>query len=262
MPPFWTPPDIVRLNPTQVFPDVDAEGNPANPADLQAQMAIDIHTLASLRTITTGIISRSVTVTGNATQIILAQADQGFTLINPTPSIGLTSSGIFYPATNISGAGGNTQASPLGVSNYDSLHLYVNIANAAGLSINLIAQTISPINGTWIDVQDVNGGTAIVANSDGYFALGNFGVTTQFAMRWIVNSGTCTLTLGYVLKGGLGGSPNGIANTVYLGNTGVTRQAGYPILEGQFRDFYLKENAQLWGVTGGATVTLNVIELD
>ena len=260
MPPFWTPPDIVRLNPTQVFPDVDAEGNPANPADLQAQMAEDIHTLASLRTITTGIISRSVTVTGNATQIILAQADQGFTLINPTPSIGLTSSGIFYPATNISGAGGNTQASPLGVSNYDTLHLFVNIANASGLTLHLITQALSPINNVWVDVQDIYD-AGFGANTDAYFELGNFGVTTQFAVRWTL-SGTCTLTLGYVLKGGLGGSPNGIANTVYLGNTGVTQQAGYPILEGQFRDFYLKENAQLWGVTGGATVTLNVIELD
>lgn len=257
----WTPQDISTFKPARVINAEDASGNLASPEDLQLQMAQDIHTLASIRTITTGIISRSVTIGSTPVQIILANVDQAFTIINPTPSIGLTSSGVFFPATAIS-ASGNSQATPLGVNNYDSLHLYVNIANAAGLSINLIAQTISPINGTWIDVQDVNGGTAIVANSDGYFALGNFGVTTQFAMRWIVNSGTCTLTLGYVLKGGLGGSPNGIANTVYLGNTGVTQQAGYPILEGQFRDFYFKENAQLWGVTGGATVTVNVIELD
>lgn len=254
----WTPQDIQSLSPGRIIKDTDENGNPP---DLQGQMAADIHTLASLRTITTGIISRSVVVTNKPTQIILANVGQAFTIINPTPSIGLTSSGIFYPATAIV-ASGSTQASPLGVSNYDTMHLFVNISNASGLSINLINQTLSPINGVWCDVQDINGGTAITTNTDGYFALGNFGVATQFAMRWILNTGTCTLTFGYILKGGLGGSPNGIANTVYLGNNGVTAQAGYPILEGQFRDFYLRENARLWGVTGGATVTLNVIELD
>jgi hypothetical protein len=136
--------------------------------------------------------------------------------------------------------------------------LYINISNAVGLTLNVIAQTISPINGVWVDVQDVNP-AGFTANTDSYFALGNFGVTTQFAIRWTI-AGSCTLTAGHVLKGGLGGSSSGSANTVFIGNRGVTIQAGYPILEGQFRDFYLLEGAELWGVANG-TVTLNIIEL-
>jgi len=221
------------------------------------QMAEDIHRLVSLRTITTGITSRSVTITSQPTLIVRAPRDRAYTIINPTPSIGLTSSGLFI-ATNLAGAG-NSQGAPLGVSNYDTLHLYLNIANAVGLTLNIIAQTISPINSVWIDVQDLVP-AGINSNADVYFNLGNFGITTQFALRWTI-VGTCTLTAGFVLKGGLGGSSTGTANTVFLGNSGVNVQAGYPILEGQFRDFYMMENAELWGVVSSASVKVNVIEL-
>lgn len=249
----FVPADIRNLRPGFSRSEEDGLGNPVDPG----QMAADIHRLASLRMITTGITSRSVVVTSQPTLLIRSPRDRAYTIINPTPSIGLTSSGIFLPAKVISVAG-NSQATPLGVSNYDSLHLYINIANAAGLTMNIIAQTISPINSVWVDVQDIYP-AGFTANTDSYFSLGNFGVTTQFALRWTI-VGTCTLTAGFVLKGGLGGSSSGLANTVFIGNNGVTLQSGYPILEGQFRDFYLSENAELWGIVNNS-VTINIIEL-
>ena len=90
----WTPQDISTFNPARIISGED--GGLISPEDLQVQMATDIHTLASIRTITKGIISRSVTIGSTPVQIILANVDQAFTIINPTPSIGLTSSGVFF----------------------------------------------------------------------------------------------------------------------------------------------------------------------
>jgi hypothetical protein len=251
----YVPTDIRFLRPGQVSESQDQFGQPAPPPD---RMAEDIHRLVSLRTITTGITSRAVVITSSPTLIVRAPRDRAYTIINPTPSIGLTSSGTFLAATNLVAAG-NSQAKPLGVSNYDTLHLFFNVANAAGLTLNVIAQVLSPINNVWIDVQDLVP-AGITANADVYFNLGNFGITTQFALRWTI-VGTCTLTAGFVLKGGLGGSSAGLANTIFIGNSGVNVQAGYPILEGQFRDFYMAENAELWGVVNSTSVSVNVIEL-
>jgi hypothetical protein len=96
------------------------------------------------------------------------------------------------------------------------MHFFASILNAAGLTLNLIYQVQSPINGNWIDVQDIVP-AGITANGDIYANLANFGIVTNFAVRWTI-VGSCTLKLGYALKGGLGGSSQGSVNTAYLGN--------------------------------------------
>jgi hypothetical protein len=225
--------------------------------ELLSSIADSTNRLASLRTISYAMTSRAVTVGTTPTLILSAPRDRAYTIINPTAAVGLTTSGIFYPATAISAAG-NSQSTPLGVANYDSLHLFVNVSDASGLTLNIVVQVQSPINDTWIDVQDVVP-AGITTNGDFYFNLGNFGVTTQFAIRWTI-TGTCTLSAGYVLKGGLGGSSTGSVNTVFLGDTGVSLQAGYPLLEGQSKDFNVLENGVIYAIAS-QSVIINVIEL-
>jgi len=249
----FVPADIRNLH-----PEGEATGLEGSVPPSSDSMAQDLHRLASLRIITQGITARSVTVTSQPTLLIRASRDRAYTIVNPTPSVGLTSSGIYIPPTNITVAG-NSQVTPLGVANYDTLHLFLNVSNVAGATLNVIAQVISPINGAWIDTQDLVP-AGITANGDIYANLGNFGVTTQFALRWTI-AGTCTLAAGFVLKGGLGGSSAGLASTVFIGNAGVNPYAGYPLLEGQTKDFYMVENAELWGITTSANIVVNVIEL-
>ena len=233
------------------------EEPPVSSNDYLSEIARNTYRLASLRMITQGITARSVTIASTPTLVIRAPRDRAYTIINPTASIGLTTSAILMNPTAIAVAG-NTQATPLGVANYDSLHLFLSVASASGLILNVISQVRSPINNGWIDVQDVYPSN-ITGNSEFYFNLGNFGIVGEFAVRWTI-TGSCVLAVGYTLKGGLGGSSGGISNTIYLGNSGVTIQSGYPILEGQWRDFYLAENAELWAVSLN-TIIVNVIEL-
>jgi hypothetical protein len=226
-------------------------------AGLLASIADSTNRLASLRTISYAMTSRSIVVGTTPTLILNAPRDRAYTIINPTAAVGLTTSGLLFQPLSISAAG-NSQNVPLGVANYDSLHLFINVANASGLTLNVISQVSNIINNNWIDVQDVVP-QGITTNGDFYFNMGNFGVATQFAVRCTI-SGSCTLSVGYVLKGGLGGSSTGSVNTVFLGDTGVSLQAGYPLLEGQSRDFNVLENGVIYGIAAQST-TINVIEL-
>jgi hypothetical protein len=223
---------------------------------LLASIADSTNRLASLRTISYAMTSRLVTVGTTPTLILQSPRDRAYTIINPTAAVGLTTSGVFF--SDIISAAGNSQSTPLGVANYDSLHLFVEVTEASGLTLNVISQVQNPINSGWIDVQDVVS-AGITTNGNFYFNMGNFGVATQFAIRWTI-SGSCVLSAGYVLKGGLGGSSTGSANTVFLGDTGVSVQAGYPLLEGQSRDFNVLENGVIYGIAA-QNVNINIIEL-
>jgi len=225
--------------------------------DLLASIADSTNRLASLRTISYAMTSRSVVVGTTPTLILQAPRDRAYTIINPTAAVGLTVSGLLFEPLNVSAAG-NSQNVPLGVANYDSLHLFMNVSSAIGLTLNVISQVQNPINNNWIDVQDVVP-QSITANGDFYFNMGSFGIATQFAVRWTI-VGSCDLSVGYVLKGGLGGSSAGSVNTVFLGDTGVSLQAGYPLLEGQSKDFNVLESGVIYGIAP-QNVTVNIIEL-
>lgn len=56
-------------------------------------------------------------------------------------------------------------------------------------------------------------------------------------------------------------NPAVIASTsiIYIGNAGVTTTSGYPIMEHLSIDMYLRENTELWAVSGGS-LTLNILE--
>ena len=223
--------------------------------ELLANMARSLARIEALRTISSGIITRSVVIGTTPTLIILSPEPRACTIINPTPAVGLTTTATFFSSA-ISSAG-NSQVSPVGVSNYDSMHFFASVTNASGLILNLITQVQSPVTDNWIDVQDLVP-AGITTNGDIYVALANFGIVTQFAVRWTI-TGSCTLSLGYALKGGLGGSSQGSVNTVFLGNVGVSLNAGYPLLEGQYRDYNFLENAGMYGIAE-QNVTISVVE--
>lgn len=249
---LFVPDDIKYLKPAYPREEVDGLGNPIDPLD---QMASDIHRLMALRTITTGFTSRVVAIGTTPTLIVSATRDRAYTIINPTPAVGLTTTATFFNSA-ISVAG-NSQLVPVGVSNYDTMHFFASVTNAVGLTLNLIYQVQSPINGNWIDVQDIVP-AGITSNGDIYAGLGSFGIVTGFAVRWTI-VGSCKLSMGYALKGGLGGSSQGSINTVFLGNRGVNSTTGFPLLEGLSRDYSFLENAEMYGIAN-QNVNINVVE--
>lgn len=225
-------------------------------------MAQNLEILGSMRIINRGITTRKVTLSTVPSLIIRSSSAQAITITNPTQAVGLTSSFTLYPAGTIFNADGNSQATNIGVANYDSLHLFVNVTAVGGApAMDMWAQTKDPLTGNWVDVQYIAPVGGFTATGTYYSFFSGFGVLSQFALRWASAAwGSITGSVSYTLKNGLGGSSSGSAQTVFIGSGGVSQFSGYPILEGQYRDFNMRENVELWGVTGGGTVDINIIE--
>lgn len=219
--------------------------------------------LASYRTLSKGIITRSVDVSTTPVKLIQAAQDRSYTIVNPTAAVGLTTDLQLYPAGTILNVDGNSQATPIFCANYDSIHLHMNVTAVGGApAVDVFAQTYDPLSATWVDVQAISPPGGIVGTGNYYSFFSGLGVNGRFALRWAATGvwGSLTLSIGYTLKNGLGGSSSGQAQTIFLGNNNVTRFTGYPLLEGQYRDWYMRENAELFGVTLSGTVTVNIIE--
>jgi hypothetical protein len=219
--------------------------------------------LASYRTLSKGIVTRSVDISSTPVKLIQASQDRSYTIVNPTAAIGLTTDAQLYGAGTVLNADGNSQSTPIYVANYDSLHLHMNVTAVGGApAVDVFAQTYDPLSATWVDVQAISppGGIATTGNYYSFFS--GLGINGRFALRWATTGawGSLTLSIGYTLKNGLGGNSAGTAQTVFLGNQNVTRFTGYPLLEGQYRDWYMRENAELFGVCQSGTVTVNIIE--
>lgn len=227
-------------------------------------MARNLEILGSMRIINRGITTRLVQIGTQATPIVTSTIPSAITIINPTPSVGITSSATLYTPGTIFNLTGDSHLTPIGVANYDSLHFFINVtAITPGATFNIVAQVMDELTGVWVDVQDiVPAGITAAGNYYGFFS--GFGVCSNFAIRWTDNGGGGNLvaSMGYTLKNGLGGSSLGSANTVFIGSAGVTPFGGYPILEGQYRDFNMRENVELYGVTGGTIVNINIIEFN
>jgi len=237
--------------------------NPTDPdykTRLLEIMAYNMEILGSLRIIGRGITTRSVLITPRPTLIIQTSAPQGITIINPSPAVGLTTSFPYIVPGTVFSLTGDTKANPIGVANYDSLHLFINVTGATG-TFNFTAMAKDELTGAWVDVQDiVPAGISSTGVFYGFFS--GLGVVSNFALKWTDNGGGGSLTasIGYTLKNGLGGTSAGGATTVFIGSDGVSSFSGYPILEGQYRDFNMRENVSLYGITGGGNVSINIIE--
>jgi len=242
------------------------------PQTIQAQIATDslsslrsveesLQILTAMRIVRRGTTTTTKTIGTTPVSILKAQKGQGYTIINPTPSVGLTIAQTILPSTAII-ANGNTQATSIGVASYDSVQLFLNVSGIVGApTLDVYVQAQDPLSLAWVDTQLVF--PLIGALGINYGNLGNNGIGTKLAVRWeYVGAGVAepiTISIGAILKGGLGGSQSGVSNTAYIGAAGVTNVSGWPLLEGQSRDIYVEENSELFAVADN-TIDIRVIE--
>jgi hypothetical protein len=195
---------------------------------------------------------------------------QNLMITNPAPIPGgiVTNVGLVTQQVGLVG-NGNSEANPIALANYLDMHLFLNVtAIAIGdtWDFTLVAQ--DPVTGLWVDSQVLIAGVtpAMVAtwtNASLYSYIAQFGVATQFAIRWVLvgGAGPMNFTLSYALKEGLFGSPGGISQVVYIiSSNGGQVTAGYPLLEGAEKVFQVEEGTQLWGIAQVAT-PIRVFEL-
>jgi hypothetical protein len=223
-------------------------------------IANSMRILTSMRIARRGTITSIVSVGTTPTSILKSQKGQGYTIINPTPSVGLTTTQTLLESTAII-VNGNTQLTALGVASYDSIQLFCNVSAVVGApSLDVYVQAQDPLSLQWVDTQLVFPGLA--AASINYANLGNNGIATALALRWVYAglgvAEPITLSVSAVMKGGLGGSQSGAEQTVYIGADGVSSTSGWPLLEGQSRDIYVEENSELFAVSNTA-VNLKII---
>lgn len=199
-----------------------------------------------------GMTGRSVTVGTSPTRIIQAQFMRGYKILNPSLSVGLTSSGTLFSSTSRA-AGGPTVSVSIGVANYVNIHLFLDITAIAAGAVVIDALTLDPVSGLYAVTQsDLFGSPTTVSTNYAY--LGALGVGTDFEVQYTTTD-TTTFSVGYILKDGLSGTGSGLSKTIYLGGPGVSTVSGYPLLEGQSIPLFLRENAELWAV---ATSSLDI----
>lgn len=246
--------------------DLASKGNgvsvPDNLRDyLLGKIADSTHISAATMVLDRGLIGRSITIGTTPIRIIQSQFLRGYIIMNPSLIVGGTAVGTLVASASRTAAG-NTQATPLGVANYRDLHLFLNVTAVAGATptLNIYSQSQDPVSLNWADTQLLY--TDIAATGTYYANPGSLGLSTDFALRWeIAGVGAdFTFSIGYVLKEGLPGTGAGVGKTLYLGNSGVTVNSGFPLLEGQSRSFFLRENTELWAVAN-TSLDLRVFEL-
>lgn len=226
-----------------------------------SEMVKDVHSLAGTVVLRRGLLGRVVSVTSTPTLIVNQQevGGRGFLLLNPAGVVGLTAKGVLISSTTLVGAT-TLLSGDLGVANYKTAKIFINcIAIAGGGTVTFDIQTLDPVSGTvWMISQ-----TIAVATATGFYAdIGTLGVDTDLSVNVTVPAGTTiTFTVGFVLKDGLDGTSAGVTQTIFLGAAGVSSTAGCPLLSGKEKSLYIMENVQLYAVTAGPTLNMNVFEL-
>lgn len=221
----------------------------------------DVHAIAGTVVLRRGLIGRVETITTTPRNIInqQEQGGRGYLLLNPAGVVGLTAKGTLVSTTTMIGAL-TLQSGSLGVANYKTAKLFLNTTfNAGAGPVTFDIQTLDPISGTiWLISQTVS----MAATGNLYVNLGSLGVDTDLSVLVTVPVGTTiTFNIGFVLKDGLDGTSAGVTQTIFVGGPGVSSTAGYPLLSGKERSFYLMENVQLWAVTAGPSLSMNIFEL-
>jgi hypothetical protein len=221
----------------------------------------DVHSIAGTLVLRRGLIGRVVPITSTPILIINQQeiGGRGYLLLNPAGVVGLTAKGTLIPSTNMVGAL-TLQSASLGVANYKTAKLFFNVVfNVGAGPVTFDIQTLDPVTGTvWLISQTIS----VVATGNVYADIGTLGVDTDLSVFVTVPGGTTiTFSVGFVLKDGLDGTSTGVTQTIFMGGPGVTPTAGYPLLSGKERPFYLMENVQLYAVTAGPALNMNVFEL-
>lgn len=225
-------------------------------------IASDVHAIAGITLLSVGLLGRIVSITSSP-QIVadcLFLGGRGYLFLNPAGTVGLTASGTLIAATGALAGAQTVTSAVLGVANYNTARFFVNATFTAGAGpVTFDIQTKNPVTGLFVTTQTVFN---LTATGTGYANVGTLGVDTDLQMLVTIPVGTTiNFSVGYVLKDGLEGTSTGIAQTIFLGGSGVAAQSGYPVLSGKERSFYLKENTKVYAVTGGPTLNMNVFEL-
>jgi hypothetical protein len=226
-----------------------------------SQLINDVHSIAGTLVLRRGLLGRIVTVTSTP-QLVINQQEiggRGYLLLNPAGVVGLTAKGTLVASQVLAGAT-TLQSASLGVANYKTAKLFINATFTIGAGpVTFDIETLDPITGT---VQFISQTLSMAATGQLYADLGTLGVDTDLSVLITVPGGTTiTVAIGFVLKDGLEGTSAGVTQTIFLGGPGVRDTAGYPLLSGKERPFYLMENVQLYAVTAGPNLDMNIFEL-
>lgn len=226
-----------------------------------SQLINDVHAIAGVVVLRRGLVGRVVPITGTPT-LIIQQTEvggRGYLLLNPTGVVGLTAAGTLFSSTTLVGATSLLSGS-VGVANYKTARFFVVATFGAGAGpVTFDLQTLDPTSGTYITSQTIFN---LIASGSAYADVGTMGIDTDFQMLVTVPVGTTiTYTVGYVLKDGLEGTSAGASQTIFIGNSGVSPNSGFPILAGKEKGFYLMENVALYAVTAGSSIDMNIFEL-
>ncbi len=196
-------------------------------------------------------------------RIIQARFIRGYIISNPTVATGKANTGTLLTSAVRGTGSGDTTLTPLDVSDYREIKLYLDVTANGGLdTIQIDALTQDPLTGNWATSQaDVFNSPSAVGTY--YENLGSLGVDQNFAIRWTVTNvggGDPTFSLSYILKDA--SSAFSLANTIYIGSAGVTSTSGYPLLEGRELPLFLEPNVELWAVSNvTAGLGLRIFEL-
>lgn len=227
-----------------------------------SQLINDVHSIAGTFVLRRGLIGRVFTVT-NTPQQIIQQSEvegRGYLLLNPTGVVGLTAAGTLFSSTVLVGATSLASGS-LGVANYKTARFFVKATfNVGAGPVTFDLQTLDPVDGTtYITSQTL---WSLTATGNAYADVGTMGIDTDARMLVTVPIGTTIeFTVGFVLKDGLEGTSAGASQTIFIGNSGVSPNSGFPILAGKEKAFYLMENVSLYAVTSGPNIDMNIFEL-
>lgn len=241
-------------------------GMPGEPGPQQgggdiSSLINDVHSIAGVFILRRGLLGRVVQITSSPTLVIAAQEPKGYLLLNPAGVVGLTAKGTIFGVTTLVGATTLTSGS-VGVANFKTGRFFLTSTLVAGAGpVTFDLQTLDPVSGTvFIPSQTLFSVTTTPFNA--YADVGTNGIDTDFNILVTVPGGTTiTFTLGFVLKDGLDGTSAGVTQTIFIGGAGVAIQSGYPLLAGKEKPWYFTENVQLYAVTAGPTLNMNVFEL-
>ena len=202
-----------------------------------------IHLSMDVTTLTRNLKTEIITVTTSPSKILEPPHPTCYYIINPSVLLGLTTSFVLFDGTT--DVAGNTQDSPLWVSDYLNVHVHITVTDISG-TWEFIQQSRDPYTGEWADVQVLG---SIDSTGAYYFYIGDRGICTDFALAWNPTAaGSITFSATVTLKEEISGTPYGIGRAIFLGDKTVTPDTGIPILEGQGLKIFPEPDIEIWAI--------------
>ena len=241
---------------TQPHGESVAEPGDSEMLGLVRQIASGIYVLSNQLIIRPGMLGEEITVGPNPTQIFKDGGDRSILILNPATPAGVTRF-VEILDNQERPADGDTTATPIGVANYETMALFLDIEDAGGTSGILIdIMTQDPLSENWATV-DLDVFNAPTAQGTYYAPLGSRAIDMAFAVFYDGGGGTPIWSLSGVLKIGLPGTSDGINKTLYVGPQGITTASGFPMLEGQRESFFVEANTAVFA-TAAAELPIRV----